>query len=123
MLPPPVFLNRLQMAFTRALLFPHQVAEKSDECLTDEEKLNRYRLGEVHFGVQYDIPNSTLIVRMLEARDLPLPLNHVSRVSGSSCLQRMRVCLGLGHDHQCRSEFLFWQNETFKGVNDECDTA
>lgn len=52
----------------------YEVEEKSDECLTDEEKLSRYKLGQVHFSLQYEIPTKCLIVRIIEARDLPRPL-------------------------------------------------
>ncbi|XP_074647549.1 synaptotagmin-17-like [Tubulanus polymorphus] len=44
-----------------------------DECLTDEEKLARFKLGQVHFSLQYEIPSKTLIVKVIEARDLPPP--------------------------------------------------
>ena len=45
----------------------------SEECLTDEEKLARFQLGQIHFGVQYDVPNKLLVVKIIEARDLPTP--------------------------------------------------
>ena len=52
----------------------YEVAEKSDESLTDEEKLARFKLGQIHFSLQYEIPTKCMIVRIIEARDLPRPL-------------------------------------------------
>ncbi len=44
------------------------------DSLTDEEILGRYQLGMLHFSTQYDLINAHLIVRVIEARDLPPPL-------------------------------------------------
>ncbi|XP_063069063.1 synaptotagmin-17 [Engraulis encrasicolus] len=52
----------------------------SDSCgddvdsLTDDEILLRYQLGMLHFSTQYDLVNGHLSVRVIEARDLPLPV-------------------------------------------------
>ena len=46
-----------------------------EDCLTDEQKLNIYKLGQLHFSVQYFINQKVLVVKILEARDLPLPYN------------------------------------------------
>ena len=51
----------------------YEPPEISDEPLTDEEKLARFKLGQVHLSLHYDVPSETLFVRVLEARDLPLP--------------------------------------------------
>lgn len=51
------------------------VTDTSDECLTDEQKLSRFKLGQVHFSLQYDVPSKVLIIRIIEARDLPLPVS------------------------------------------------
>ncbi|XP_065134071.1 synaptotagmin-17 isoform X1 [Paramisgurnus dabryanus] len=44
------------------------------DSLTDEEILVRYQLGMLHFSTQYDLINGHLSVRVIEARDLPLPV-------------------------------------------------
>lgn len=44
-----------------------------EESLTDEEKLARFNLGQVHFAINYDLDNKNLIVRIIEARGLPMP--------------------------------------------------
>ena len=45
----------------------------SEECLTDEQKLVMYKLGQLHFYVQYDINEKILVVKVIEARELPPP--------------------------------------------------
>ncbi|KAK3583038.1 hypothetical protein CHS0354_005684 [Potamilus streckersoni] len=49
--------------------------EKQNEetCLTDEEKLAKYQLGQIHFGLQYEVSTNMLVVKIIEARDLPFP--------------------------------------------------
>ncbi|WAQ96489.1 SYT17-like protein [Mya arenaria] len=42
-------------------------------CLTDEEKLSKYQLGQVHFGLQYEVSTGVLVVKIIEAKDLPPP--------------------------------------------------
>ncbi|ESO87480.1 synaptotagmin 17 [Lottia gigantea] len=42
-------------------------------CLTDEEKLAQYQLGQIHFGLQYEVSSKTLVVKIIEAKDLPPP--------------------------------------------------
>ena len=54
----------------------YESMEISEECLTDEEKLERFQLGQVHFSYQYDVANHMLIIKMIEARDLPLPYSN-----------------------------------------------
>ncbi|XP_028842534.1 synaptotagmin-17 isoform X2 [Denticeps clupeoides] len=44
------------------------------DSLTDDEILLRYQLGMLHFSTQYDLINGHLSVRVIEARDLPLPV-------------------------------------------------
>ncbi len=78
------------------------MVEKTDESLTDEEKLTRYRLGEVHFGVQYDVPSGALVVRIIEARDLPLPVNQVRAPPPPPLLARYRKRIV----SQCLSSFV-----------------
>lgn len=43
------------------------------DSLSDEELLLRYKLGLLHFSTQYDLVRGQLIVRVIEARDLPPP--------------------------------------------------
>ncbi|XP_053532604.1 synaptotagmin-17 [Ictalurus punctatus] len=43
------------------------------DSLSDEELLLRYQLGLLHFSTQYDLVHCQLIVRVIEARDLPPP--------------------------------------------------
>ena len=52
----------------------YEAIEEHGESLTDEEKLARFNLGEIHIGIHYDISNNTLVVKLIEAKDLPLPL-------------------------------------------------
>lgn len=46
------------------------------DYLTDEEILSKYQLGMLHFSTQYDLLHNHLMVRVIEARDLPPPLAH-----------------------------------------------
>ncbi|KAJ8284018.1 hypothetical protein COCON_G00028680 [Conger conger] len=45
------------------------------DSLTDDEILLRYQLGMMHFSTQYDLVHNHLNVRVIEARDLPLPVS------------------------------------------------
>ena len=72
----------------------YEVAEKSEECLTDEEKLARFKLGQIHFSLQYEIPTKCLIVRIIEARDLPRPVcQDVNRQDMAHSNPYAKVCL------------------------------
>ena len=51
----------------------YEPIEEHGESLTDEQKLAQFNLGEVHLNIQYEIPNSTLVVKIIEAKDLPRP--------------------------------------------------
>ncbi|XP_064618215.1 synaptotagmin-17-like [Liolophura sinensis] len=51
----------------------YEVEESNEECLTDEQKLARYQLGQIHFGLQYEVTTKVLVVKVIEARDLPSP--------------------------------------------------
>ena len=42
-------------------------------CLTDEQKLSKYQLGQVHFGLQYEVSTGVLVVKVIEAKELPPP--------------------------------------------------
>ncbi|XP_078415288.1 synaptotagmin-17 isoform X2 [Cetorhinus maximus] len=46
------------------------------DSLTDEEILSKYQLGMLHFSTQYDLLHNYLIVRVIEARDLPSPISY-----------------------------------------------
>ena len=71
-----------------------QSTDHSDECLTDEEKLARFKLGQIHFSLQYEIPTKSLIVRIIEARDLPLPYSlDSSRQDMAHSNPYAKVCL------------------------------
>lgn len=48
-------------------------ASSEEPCLTDEEKLAQYQLGQLHFGLQYEVTAKVLVVKIIEARDLPPP--------------------------------------------------
>ena len=52
--------------------------DMSEECLSDEQKMARYKLGQVYFSIQFEIATKSLVVRIIEARDLPLPYNQDS---------------------------------------------
>lgn len=45
------------------------------DSLTDEEVASRFQLGMLHFSVQFDLVRCHLNVRVIEARDLPLPVS------------------------------------------------
>ena len=47
--------------------------ESEEPCLTDEEKLAQYKLGQLHFGLQYEVTTKVLVVKIIEAKDLPPP--------------------------------------------------
>ena len=51
----------------------YEVTE-NEEDLTDEEKVARYKLGKIHFGLKYDIGNEQLNIRIIQARELPPPV-------------------------------------------------
>ncbi|NWZ80847.1 SYT17 protein, partial [Poecile atricapillus] len=46
------------------------------DSLTDEEILSKYQLGMLHFSTQYDLLHNYLIVRVIEAKDLPPPISY-----------------------------------------------
>ncbi|KAL7979182.1 hypothetical protein Chor_015206 [Crotalus horridus] len=46
------------------------------DSLTDEEILAKYQLGKLHFSTQYDLLHNYLIVRVIEAKDLPPPISY-----------------------------------------------
>ncbi|XP_059835367.1 synaptotagmin-17 [Hypanus sabinus] len=56
----------------------YSVDSSSDDVdsLTDEEILSKYQLGMLHFSTQYDLLHNHLIVRVIEARDLPPPISY-----------------------------------------------
>lgn len=56
----------------------YESTDSSDEPQTDEEKLARYGLGQVHFSLQYEIPMKILKVKIIEARDLCRPYHQDS---------------------------------------------
>ena len=45
----------------------------TDISLTDEEKLAKFQLGQIHFGLQYEVSTNVLVVKIIEAKDLPPP--------------------------------------------------
>ncbi|XP_022095351.1 synaptotagmin-17-like isoform X1 [Acanthaster planci] len=51
----------------------YEVSEQ-EEDLTDEEKVARYKLGKIHYGLRYDVADEQLVVRIIKARDLPPPV-------------------------------------------------
>ncbi|CAG5135642.1 unnamed protein product [Candidula unifasciata] len=51
----------------------YEVEPDEESCLTDEEKLAQFQLGQLHFGLRYDVSTKVLVVKMIEARDLPPP--------------------------------------------------
>ncbi|RUS74398.1 hypothetical protein EGW08_017833, partial [Elysia chlorotica] len=58
--------------FQRELYEPDP-SEDEPPSLTDEEKLAQFQLGQLHFGLKYDVSSKVLVVKMIEARDLPPP--------------------------------------------------
>ncbi|KAK0040472.1 synaptotagmin-17 [Biomphalaria pfeifferi] len=51
----------------------YEVEPEEEPCLTDEEKLAQFQLGQLHFGLKYDITTKVLVVKIIEAKDLPPP--------------------------------------------------
>ncbi|BFZ18099.1 hypothetical protein BsWGS_21138 [Bradybaena similaris] len=51
----------------------YQAAAQQAVSLTDEQKLEQFQLGQVHFGLRYDLESKVLVVKIIEARDIPLP--------------------------------------------------
>lgn len=49
--------------------------EKTEPCLTDEEKLAKYQLGQIHIGLNYEVSTKVLMVKIIEAKDLPRPFS------------------------------------------------
>lgn len=50
----------------------YEVVE-TDMSLTDEQKLAKYKLGEIHFGLQYDLSTDVLNIKIIEAKGLAPP--------------------------------------------------
>ncbi|XP_069860119.1 synaptotagmin-17 isoform X1 [Dipodomys merriami] len=64
------------------------------DSLTDEEILSKYQLGKLHFSTQYDLLHNHLTVRVIEARDLPLPISHDgSRQDMAHSNPYVKICL------------------------------
>lgn len=51
----------------------YEVTE-SEEDLTDEEKIARFKLGKINFSIKYDVTNEQLDIRIIGARELPPPV-------------------------------------------------
>ncbi|CAG5114508.1 unnamed protein product [Candidula unifasciata] len=52
----------------------YHVLPEEQSSLTDEEKLAQFQLGQLHFGLRYDLESKVLVVKIIEARDLPSPV-------------------------------------------------
>ncbi|NXP72120.1 SYT17 protein, partial [Ramphastos sulfuratus] len=64
------------------------------DSLTDEEILSKYQLGMLHFSTQYDLLHNYLIVRVIEARDLPPPISYDgSRQDLAHSNPYVKICL------------------------------
>ncbi|NWJ03924.1 SYT17 protein, partial [Crypturellus undulatus] len=64
------------------------------DSLTDEEILSKYQLGMLHFSTQYDLLHNYLIVRVIEAKDLPPPISYDgSRQDMAHSNPYVKVCL------------------------------
>ncbi|XP_070579385.1 synaptotagmin-17-like [Ptychodera flava] len=71
----------------------YEVEENQVE-LTDEEKVARYRLGQIHFSLQYNISNTQLTVRIIKAKDLPPPVcNDFTKQDFAHSNPYVKVCL------------------------------
>ncbi|XP_012937687.1 synaptotagmin-17 [Aplysia californica] len=51
----------------------YEVEQEEEPCLTDEEKLAQFQLGQLHFGLSYDLTSKLFVVKIIEAKDLPPP--------------------------------------------------
>lgn len=51
----------------------YEVEETVEPCLTDEEKLAKFQLGQIHIGLKYEVSSTNLVVKIIEAKDLPPP--------------------------------------------------
>ncbi|XP_029424558.1 synaptotagmin-17-like isoform X1 [Nannospalax galili] len=64
------------------------------DSLTDEEILSKYQLGMLHFSTQYDLLHNHLMVRVIEARDLPPPISQDgSRQDMAHSNPYVKICL------------------------------
>ncbi|NWY91686.1 SYT17 protein, partial [Loxia curvirostra] len=64
------------------------------DSLTDEEILSKYQLGMLHFSTQYDLLHNYLIVRVIEAKDLPPPISYDgSRQDMAHSNPYVKICL------------------------------
>ncbi|NWR69578.1 SYT17 protein, partial [Centropus unirufus] len=64
------------------------------DSLTDEEILLKYQLGMLHFSTQYDLLHNYLIVRVIEAKDLPPPISYDgSRQDMAHSNPYVKICL------------------------------
>ncbi|NWY76669.1 SYT17 protein, partial [Erithacus rubecula] len=64
------------------------------DSLTDEEILSKYQLGMLHFSTQYDLLHNYLIVRVIEAKDLPPPISYDgSRQDLAHSNPYVKICL------------------------------
>ncbi|XP_077979481.1 synaptotagmin-17-like [Glandiceps talaboti] len=71
----------------------YEVEENQNE-LTDEEKIARYKLGQIHFSLQYSIAYNQLTVRIIAAKDLPLPFcNDFTKHDLAHSNPYVKVCL------------------------------
>ena len=67
---------------------------ESEECLTDEQKLARFKLGQVHFSIHYEFHTNHLIVKLIEARELPRPVSQdTSKQDMAHSNPYAKVCL------------------------------
>ena len=64
------------------------------DSLTDEEILSKYQLGMLHFSTQYDLLHNYLIVRVIEAKDMPPPISYDgSRQDMAHSNPYVKICL------------------------------
>ncbi|XP_078611607.1 synaptotagmin-17-like [Branchiostoma floridae x Branchiostoma japonicum] len=52
----------------------YEVDENEDDDMTDEEKVAKYKLGQLYFNFHYNLIHSVFIVTVREARNLPFPM-------------------------------------------------
>ena len=65
---------KLNLSNINTQLYNLNESEDSEE-LSDEDNMNKFNLGKLHFGIQYEIQEKCLIIKMIEAKKLPPPVS------------------------------------------------
>lgn len=80
----------------------YEICEE-EECLSDEQKLSIYQLGQIHFGLHYDVTTKVFTVKIIQAKDLPPP----------SCMDESRQDMAHSNPY-CRVSLLPDQKNSYQ---------